>query len=163
MNEFQIAYSLALLALAYPAWGRQRYALLCLVGNLVAMLSASLAMDIGALNGVDARLAMMIVDLATGVALAMRPGLPRIIAAGYAITVPIYTPLISGFFTHGIADFTLVYWVSALQIGALAIGTLGGNSGGSGRRLSARRFSVAISQRGDCVLPGPISRNSGEE
>ena len=82
MNSFQSAYLVAILALAYPAWTRQRFALICLWGNFAAMLASSLAMDIGALSPADARVNMMIVDLVTGVALAMRPGLARVIAAG---------------------------------------------------------------------------------
>lgn len=163
MNLFQASYLVALVALTYPAWGRQRYALACLWGNLAAMLAASLAMDLGALSPTDARVIMMIVDLVTGVALAMRPGLARGIAAGYALTVPLYVPLISGFFTRGDADFTIVYIVSALQIGALAFGTFGDHSGGGKRRgLSSRRIPLALSLGGDTVLPGHVSAHSGE-
>ena len=164
MNSFQSAYLVAILALAYPAWTRQRFALICLWGNFAAMLASSLAMDIGALSPADARVNMMIVDLVTGVALAMRPGLARVIAAGYALTVPIYVPLISGFFTRGDADFTIVYIVSALQIGALAFGTFGDHSGGGKRRgFSSRRVPLAISLGGDTVLPGHVSAHSGED
>lgn len=128
------------------------------------MLAASLAMDLGALDAGNARTAMMTIDLATGVALATQSGLPRVIAAGYALTVPLYIPLINGLFTRGDADFTVVYIVSALQIMALAIGTLGGNSGGGTRRRpAASRFSMALSQRGGRVYPGHLSRNSGAE
>ena len=164
MNFFQASYLVALVALTYPAWGSQRYVLLCLVWNLVAMLAASSAMDLGVLSPADARISMMIVDLVTGVALAMRPGLARVIAAGYALTVPLYVPLISGFFTRGDADFTIVYIVSALQIGALAFGTFGDHSGGGKRRgLSPRRVPLAISLGGDTVLPGHVSAHSGED
>lgn len=161
MNQFQIAYSLALLIIAVPAWKRQRYAFACLVGNLVAMLALSLALDLG-LNGSTARLGMMTVDLVSGVALAVRPGLPRVIAAGYALTVPLYAPMINGLFTRGNADFTLVYAVAALQIGALVIGSLDSSSGGLRRRLSSGRLSMAA-QKGDRrLLPGSISCNAGE-
>lgn len=163
MNGFQIAYSLALLALAYPAWGRQRYAWSCLAANLAATLAICLAMDIGAMGATDARTAMMIADLATGVALAMRPGLPRVIAAGYALTVPLYVPLINGIFTRGTADFTVIYSVTVLQIAALAIGTLGDNSGGGPRRrFLSGGFPVALSTGDSRLLPGHVSRDSGE-
>lgn len=164
MNFFQASYLVALVALTYPAWTRQRFALIFLWGNLAAMLAFSLAMDIGALSPADARVSMMIVDLVTGVALAMRPGLARVIAAGYALTVPLYVPLISGFFTRGDADFTIVYCVSALQIMALAFGTLGNNSGGGKRRrFVSGRGSLALSKGDRRLLPGTISRLAGED
>lgn len=164
MNGFQITYTLALLALAYPAWGRQRFALICLAGNLAAMLLACLAMDLGALGHSDARLTMMIIDLATGVALASHHGLPRVIAAGYALTVPLYVPLINGLFTRGEADFTVVYCVSALQIMALSFGTLGNNSGGGKRRrFVSGRGSLALSKGDHRLLPGQVSRFAGED
>jgi hypothetical protein len=164
MSQFQTIYLLAMIALSYPAWGRQRFTLLCLWGNLAAMLLASLAMDLGLLDGASARLAMMTIDLATGVVSAMRPGLPRVISAGYALTVPLYVPLINGLFTRGDADFTLVCLVSALQIMALAIGTLGGNSGGGSlRRFASGRVSMAIPKGDHRLLPGTISSFAGEE
>lgn len=164
MNDFQIAYLIALAALTYPAWGRQRHALICLSGNLAATLLACLAMDLGAVDGAEARVWMMVIDLATGVALAMRPGLPRVIAAGYALTVPLYIPLINGLFTRGIADFTVVYTVSALQIMALAFGTLGDNSGGgTPRRFVSGRVPMALSKGDHRLLPGTISGFAGEE
>lgn len=164
MNFYQVAYTLALLALAYPAWGRQRYAWSCLAANLAATLAICLAMDIGAMGATDARTAMMIADLAIGVALAMRPGLPRVIASGYALTVPLYVPLINGIFTRGVADFTVVYWVSALQIMALAFGTLGNNSGGGPRRrFVSGRVPMALSKGDRRLLPGTISSFAGED
>ncbi len=163
MNEAQQAYLVALVALTYPAWSRQRYALVWLWANLAAMLAASLAMDIGAMNIEDARLCMMIADLATGVALACRQGLPRVIAAGYAITVPLYVPLFHGLFTRANADFTVIYIVAALQIGALAIGSLGGSSGGHRRRLSSGGLSVATQKGDHRLLPGSVSCDAGDE
>jgi len=162
VNGFQAAYLIALACLTYPAWRGHRFAVLALWGNMVAMLAASLAMDLGALDRGNASLTMMIIDLATGVALATRPGLERVIAAGYAVTVPLYVPLIHGLFTGLPSQFTLVYLVSALQIGALAIGTLRGHSGGGGRRLPARGRALALPQGDSRLLPGNLSRNSGE-
>lgn len=156
MNEYQAFYALALLALAVPAWGRQRFVWGCLAGNLAAMLAVCLAMDMG-LDKDTSRLSMMIVDLATGAALAMRPGLARIIAAGYAVTVPLYVPMISEFFTQSNAGFTVVYAVASLQLGALAVGTLGGIGGGGGRRRVANPVSMAVPQRGAAMAGGAIS------
>jgi len=106
---------------------------------------------------------MMITDLATGSALVLRSGLARVIAAGYALTVPLYLPVIRGLFTRADADFTLISTVAALQIGALAIGTLGGHSGGAGRRLSSVRLSMAAPKGDYRLLPGQVSRLAGED
>jgi hypothetical protein len=157
VNSFQVAYLLALVALTYPAWGWQRYALGCLWGNLLAMLAASLAMDLGALDRADASITMMLIDLSTGAALSMRPGLSRVIAAGYAVTVPLYVPAISGLFTRGDANFTIIYIVASLQLGALAVGSFGGFGGGSGRRRIAFRRPVEIQGGNVGIHCQPIS------
>ena len=157
MNLFQASYLVALVALTHPAWGSQRYALACLWGNLVAMLGASLAMDLGALDRGDASIVMMLIDLSAGVALAMRPGLSRIIAVGYAVTIPLYVPMISGFFTRMAEPFTLIYAVSVAQIVVFGLGSLGGNGGGGGRRLPSHKVPLAISRRGAAMAGGPIS------
>lgn len=163
MNTFQIVYSLALLALVYPAWGRHRQVVLLLLANLLATLGACLAMDLDAIPATDARLLMMQIDLITGVALAMRPGLARVIAIGYMVNVFLYRPWIDDGFTRNDLALTVIYVVNALQIGALAFGTFGDHSGGGKRRgLSPRRFPLAISLGGDTVLPGHVSAHSGE-
>ncbi len=159
MNSFQITYALALLVLTVPAWRREGYVLACLWANLLVTLLICLAMDLG-LDGGISRLGMMTTDLTTGVVLAMRPGLARVIAAGYALTVPLYVPLIRGVFTRGDADFTVIYIVAAFQIGALAIGALGGGSGDGGgrvRRLASGRLFVGQASRGGRVSGGAIS------
>ena len=156
MNEFQQAYTVILLAMTIIAWRRQGYVLTCLWVSLLTTLAVCLAMDMG-LDKDTSRLSMMIVDLATGVALAMRPGLARVIAAGYAVTVPLYVPAISGLFTRGDANFTVIYIVGALQLGALAVGSFGDNGRGGGRRLHSREVSMAIPQRGAAMAGGPIS------
>jgi hypothetical protein len=147
----------ALVALTYPAWGRQRYALGWLWVNLVAMLAASFAMDLGALDRGNASIVMMMIDLTAGVALAMRAGLPRVIAAGYALTIPLYVPMISGFFTRMAEPFTIIYAVSVAQILVFGLGSLGGNGGGGGRRPHSHKVSMAIPQRGAAMAGGPIS------
>lgn len=157
MNFFQASYLAALGALTYPAWGRQRYALACLWGNMLAMLGASLALDLGALDRGNASIVMMMIDLTAGVALAMRTGLPRVIAAGYALTIPLYVPMISGFFTRMAEPFTVIYIVSALQIMVFGFGSLGGDGSGGGRRLPSHKVPLAISRRGAAMAGGPIS------
>ena len=163
MNTFQIIYSLALLALAYPAGGRHRQVVLLLLANLLATLGACLAMDLDAIPATDARLLMMQIDLITGVALAMRPGLARVIAVGYMVNVFLYRPLIDDGFTRNDLALTVIYVVNALQIGALAFGTFGDHSGGGKRRrFASRRIPLALSLGGDAVLPGHVSAHSGE-
>lgn len=163
MNWFQVIYSLALLALVYPAWGKHRLVALLLVANLAATLGACLAMDLGMLPKGDARAVMMQIDLITGVALVIKPGLSRVIALGYMVTVPLYWPLISDFFTREAVAFAIIYVVNSLQIGALAVGTFGDHSGGGKRRgYSSVRVLLALSRRGGPVLPGHVSQHSGE-
>lgn len=148
MNFFQIAYALALVALAYPAWGRQRYALGWLVANLVATLAACLAMDLGMIDRDGATVSMSIIDLCAGVGLALRPGIPQLIAWGYAVTVPIYfANLIWGKPID--ATFALVYIAAVAQMGVFAIGCGPGfGSGGGGNRgRFASRVSVVLSGR----------------
>jgi hypothetical protein len=115
MNDFQIGYTIALVALTYPAWGRQRYALLWLWFNLVATLAVCLAMDLGAIDREGATVSMLIIDLCAGVGLALRTGVPHLIAWGYAITVPIYfANLIWGKPID--ATFALVYIAAIAQM-----------------------------------------------
>lgn len=173
INGFQRVYLLALLVLTYPAWRGQRYALGCMWANAIAMLAVSWAMDLWLFgdtleaNKTEAYRAMMVVDAATGAFMVLRKDLPRVIAAGYSLTVPIYWLLFSGFFTRAEGAFTVIYIVSALQIVALGIGTLGGDSGvgGSddigGRRFRSVRRGMALSARGGPVLPGSISAHCG--
>jgi hypothetical protein len=154
MNGFQATYTLALLALSVPAWGRQRYALGWLVGNLVATLAVCLAMDFGALGRNDATMAMLIVDLASGVGLALRPGIPRLIAWGYAVTVPIYFATL-GFGVSHDATFAVIYIVATAQLGVLCLGCASGSGGGGVRRSVADRVFV-VSQTRDGAPSGPL-------
>lgn len=173
INGFQRVYLLALLALTYPAWRGKRYALGCMWANAVAMLAVSLAMDLWLFgdtleaNKTEAYRAMMVVDAATGAFMVLRKDLPRVIAVGYSLTVPIYWLLFSGFFTRADNAFAVIYIVSALQIVALGIGTLAGDNGGGGsggiggRRFRSVRRGVVSSPRGGPVLPWPISAHCG--
>lgn len=173
INGFQRVYLLALLMLTYPAWRNQRYSLGCIWANAIAMLAVCGAMDLWLFgdtleaNKTEAYRAMMVVDAATGAFMVLRKDLSRVIAVGYSVTVPIYWLLFSGFFTRTDDAFTAIYVVTALQIVALGIGTLAGDSGDSGsggvggRRLRHIRRGVVSSPRGGPVLPGPISARCG--
>lgn len=158
MNDFQTAYLIALVVLTYPAWGRQRYALACLWANLVCNLAACLAMDIGALDRDGATVSMLTVDLSTGVALALRPGISQIIAWGYAITGPIYFLNLMADVAIG-ATFAIVYVAAITQLGVLAIGSFGSGGGGL-RRLAASVASVAFSRGDQTPSVAVVSRDS---
>ncbi len=157
MSGNQIAYALILAALTYPAWGRQRFALLALWGNLLAILAICLAMDLGALDRNAATVSMMIADLATGAVLSIRPGSSRVIALGYAITVPIYSiNLVFGLPIS--ATFGVVYIAAFAQLGVLAIGSFGGDGGGGRRGRVPVRSALAIPGGNTGLYQGAISR-----
>ena len=161
MNGVQVAYAVALLVLTYPAWGRQRYALGWLWANLAGILAICLAMDLGAIDRDTATVSILLTDLIAGVGLAVRPGVSRIIAWGYAITIPIYFPtLIWGKPID--ATFGLVYSVIVAQMGVFAIGCLPGSGfGGGGRRgRFADRLSVASSGRDGAPSGAIFSRDT---
>lgn len=157
MNDFQIAYTLILVALTFPAWGRQRYALVCLWANLACTLGACLAMDLGALDRDGATVAMLTIDLSTGVALALRPGISQIIAWGYAITGPIYFLNLIAKVDIG-ATFAIVYVAAITQLGVLAIGSLGSGGGGL-RRRAASVASVEFSGGDQAPVGAVVSRD----
>ncbi|MGL6208715.1 MAG: hypothetical protein ACRC14_02655 [Paracoccaceae bacterium] len=155
MNGFQVAYLLAMLILTSLAWRRQRYALGWLWLNLIAMLAAAGAMDMGWLDRSTATLTMMLVDFGTGVGLAMRPGLPRLIAWGYAVTIPIYAMNVAFGVPLG-ATWGMIYLIAVAQLGVLAGGSLG--NGGSGRRRRASGgLSMALPGRDKGIPKGAIS------
>lgn len=142
MSGLQIAYALALTALAI--W-RGGYAVWCLVGNLVAFLAVCAFMDAGTLSRDDATVWFAVIDFATGAALALRPGLARIVAAGYVVTVPLYALDIAfGISTN--TTFAIVWAIVALQVGVVAIGSSGNHGGGNRRRH--RSFPVSVSAPG---------------
>jgi hypothetical protein len=157
----QIAYALILAALSYPAWGRQRFAMVALWCNMLAVLAICLAMDLGAMGRDDATLSMMIADLATGAALATKPGASRIIALGYAITVPIYSVnLVFGMPIT--ATWGIIYIAAFAQLGLLAVGSFGGDGGGGGGRRGFVWPSLAASLGNKGLSVGPISVHSSE-
>lgn len=161
MNSFQVAYCLALAALTWPAWGRQRHALTLLWVNLLATLGICLLMDLGLMGRGSATVSMLLIDLCTGVALSLQNGLSRLIAWGYAITVPIYLIAILGVAKID-TTFAIVYIAATAQIGVLAIGSLG-NGGGGYRRWLAPSLSMGLPARNAAVYSGAISRLSSRD
>lgn len=160
MSAFQWAYLIALTCLSYPAWHNQRYALACLWANQIGFLAIYLAFDLGAIDKFEVLRLALIVDLATGVAMALRLGLPAIIAWGYAVTVPIYfLSLVVGVKTDTTADIVKI--AAAAQMGVFAIGCGPGfGSGGGGKRgRFASRVSVVLSGRDGAPSGAVLSRN----
>lgn len=95
---------------------------------MVATLAACGMYDIGVLDRSGLTLSLLTIDLASGVALALRAGLPRLLAFGYAVTVPIYfANLMFGIDLS--ATFTVVYVIAGVQVAGLAIGTVGPGTG----------------------------------
>ncbi|MGL5011819.1 MAG: hypothetical protein ACRC6I_18230 [Paracoccaceae bacterium] len=145
MSDFQTAYLLALLILTPMAWRRQGYALGWLWFNMLAMLAAAGAMDMGWIERTGATLTMMLIDFGTGVGLAMRPGLPRLLAWLYAITIPVYAANVV--FGLSLSDtWAIVYIVAVVQLGMLGIGSYG-SGGGNGRRRSSGRPVASVTAR----------------
>lgn len=162
MSGNQIAYALILAALTYPAWAGQRFAVVALWGNMVAILAICLAMDLDAIGRDMATLSMMIVDLATGAALATKPGSARIVALGYAITVPIYSMNLVFGLPIG-ATFGVVYLVAFAQLGVLAVGSFGGDGGGGRRGRVPVRNPLAVSLGNQGLYRGPILRYTSQD
>jgi hypothetical protein len=157
----QIAYAVILALLTYPAWGRQRYALVALWCNMLAILAICLAMDLSAISRDMATVSMMIADLATGAALSLRTGASRVIALGYAVTVPIYSVNLA-FGLPISATFGVVYIAAFTQLGVLAIGSFGGDGGGGRRRRAFIRPSLAAPRGNPGVYQGAISGRAPE-
>jgi len=163
MSGFQRVYLVAMVLMLYPAWRRQRYALLWMWASMLAMFAVCLAMDLGLFgetaeaNKLNSYLWMMIVDLTTGVIMVLRAGLSRVIAAGYAVTVPLYIMMFSGLFTRAEDAFTVINVMATLQVLVLCLGSLDNHSGGGGRRRAFVRLPLALPGRGAPVSGGPIS------
>lgn len=158
MNPFQIAYTAALVALSFPAWERQRHSLTLLWGNLLMTLGICLLMDLDIMGRGNATVSMLLIDLCTGVALSLRGGLSRLIAWGYAITVPLYFIAILGAAQID-TTYGFIYIAATAQLGVLAIGSLG-NGGGGLRGWLAGRLALGASARNEALHQGAISRIS---
>lgn len=164
MNAAQIIYALALALIfaargpIFPAW--------VLLANMLATLAACLAMDLGALERDGATLTMMIIDLASGAALMQRPGLSRVVAVGYAATVPLYSLTIV-FEVQTDTTFAIVNGIAFIQLAVAGFGS-GGNGGGNRRRFCglpdylASSFRIdPVGERGMAQDRRHLSANSG--
>jgi len=140
----QIIYAAILLVL----WAAKadRHVMTWLTINLAAMLIAAGLMDIGVVEREAATVAMMTIDLATGVALAFGPGLSKIIAVGYAITIPLYSlELVFGVSIS--TTIAIVLFIAFAQLGVVCFDRF--NSGGGGRNIrrpDTHSHSLALSR-----------------
>lgn len=124
MSDLQIIYLAALvvaLAIRKPC-----FAVWVVCGNALAILAVLGLMDLGVTDRVNTTLFMMLVDLMSGVTLAMRSGLARVIAWGYALNVALYSLNIILSLSPD-TTFALVYIIGFAQIGMLLIGPRGDN------------------------------------
>lgn len=137
MNSQQVVY-ISLVVLLWLV--RADLRVMCwITANLILTLISVGMMDMGWVSRHDATVSMMIIDLLTGVGLATRKGLGRLVSLCYAITVPIYSlNLIFGVQPRVI--YTMVFVVSLVQLGAVCIGRFGGRR--DRRWISDRRAAV---------------------
>jgi hypothetical protein len=144
VNEQQIIYLVWLVAVfvirppCFAVW------VVC--ANALATLAVCGLMDAGALDRSNATLFMMLVDLLSGVALATRSGLSRVIAWGYALNVAIYSlNIVLGISLN--ATFALVYLIGLAQLGMLTIGPRGDNGYRNRRGRGAAPLFDAVPRR----------------
>ena len=140
----QIIYGLWLIALGYCK--APKAAFVPLVCNFIATLAVCGAMDLSWLDRPSATAWMMIIDFTTGVWLVSRPGLPRIVAMFYAVTLPIYAavlflalPLVVGFGVINVIAF--------VQLGVVTIDTVTGGGAGGGKRSRKRILGYRLAEQ----------------
>lgn len=146
----QAAYALGLAVVFYhrgpsfAAWG--------LLANFAAFLAVCLAMDLAWLTREETTIWFAVIDCATGAVMALRGGLSRIIATGYAVTVPIYAlAVVFGVSTD--TTFAIVWAVVALQLLAVYFGT-GSNHGRGNRRRRGAGPAFGGTSRGNSGMDG---------
>ena len=142
MNTGQIIYALALAGVFL--WHGPSHAAWVLLANMAATLAACLALDFG-MDRSDATLTMMLIDFVSGAALVFKPGLSRVLAAGYATTVPLYALNILAGLSEG-TTFAVVMAVGFIQIMVAAIGGDSNDRGNRGRHSDVGH-SLSISVR----------------
>jgi len=147
MNDTQIIYALGL-ALVFALRG-PGFVQWVLLANMAATLAACLALDLGMMERGAVTLSIMLIDLAAGAWLLQRPGLPRIIAAGYAVMVPLYSLTIVLDVQTG-TTFAIVNGIAFLQLAVAGIGS-SGNGGGNRRGFHSLSDHLALSFRIDPV------------
>jgi hypothetical protein len=101
--------------------------------------------------------AMLVTDLGAAAALITRPGLPRLVALGYAVTVPVYAADLLLHIPSG-TTWGILIPVAFAQLGVVGFGGSGG-IGGTNRRSNLWRF-VASSPR-NVGLSGQVMAKNG--
>ena len=155
MNDTQIIYALGL-ALVFALRG-PGFVQWVMLANMAATLAACLALDLGAERG-GVTLSIMLADLAAGAVLLPRPGLPRVIAAGYAIMVPLYSLTIVFDVQTG-TTFAIVNGIGFIQLAVAGIGSGADNGGGHRGGLSGLSGDLASSFRIDPMGKGGMAQD----
>jgi len=157
MTSLQIAYIAAIIAL----WAvkSDRRVMVALTINLLATLAIVGLMDIGVLDRSGSTASIMVIDLATGAYLAMSGGLARLVALGYALTVPLYSlSLIFGI--QEATTFAIVYIIVFAQVGVVCFDRFNGSGGGGRYRrgLDTNPHPLALS-RGYSAVRATVDKN----
>lgn len=116
-----------------------------LLANAVVTLGVLALMDFGLIGDTQKTVFLMLVDFASGAVLVMVPGIPRLLAVGYAVLVPVYAASV-WFSIAETTTFAIVIGIGFFQIAVAAIG-YGGGDGGAFRRPSDVLGSVPSSDR----------------
>jgi hypothetical protein len=156
MSGMQIAYAIALAGLF--AWRGPSLTAWVLLGNMVAALVGCLAMDWGLLGRSDATLTMMLIDFVSAAILVTQPGLPRVIAAGYAATIPLYSLSIM-FSVAESTTFAIVIGIGFAQLAVAGIGA-GGDDRGNRGRFSDVGYPVSVSGRNSGMGAGGLAQGA---
>lgn len=160
MNTGQIIYALALAGIF--AWRGPSFAVWVLLGNMLATLAVCGAMDLQWITRDNATLSMMLTDFASAAVLITKPGISRIIAAGYGVTVPIYSASIIFGATES-ATFAVVVAIGFLQLMVAGIGSNDNGLRGRGGR-SYVGHPLLLARRVDGGRAGSVAagRRHGE-
>ena len=111
------------------------------MGNLAAFLAVCHLMDIGFLDRGETTLWFAVIDMATAAALVIKPGLPRVVAAGFAVTITTYAVSVP-FGAPTDTTFAIVWAILVLQLGVVAFGSSGNHGGGGYRRRNSHPVSL---------------------
>ena len=157
MSGPQIAYAVALVALF--AWRGPSFTAWVLLGNMGAALAGCYAMDLGVIGRTDTTLAMMLIDFVSASLLLTQPGMPRVIAAGYAVTIPLYALNV----VFGVSEsttFALVIGLGFVQLVVAGIGA-GGDDRGNRSRRDDVAGPVSVSGRNYGMVSGGFAQVAG--
>lgn len=160
MSTGQIVY-VALLAVLWLARAN-KFVMIVLTCNLFATLAVLYLMDIGMLSRGDTTRGLMAIDLWSGAALVFHPGLARIVALGYVVTIPLYFANLH-FGLPVSTTFAIVILIALAQLVVVGIGRgFGGGSRGRGHGVGRFTFlRSVVSQGGDCGVVAKVATKGG--